>query len=204
MRWVIAKGCAVKHAGLYFARACLRTCVEAEASNSAALLIQGERSFCVYRHCYQTERTAEHQPLHVLLLCVKDAVFLNRKICLGWHCFSAPDRPDLPDSRSCLTEEWKARVDLAAAYRLCHRYGFNEAAVNHLTVMVPGTTNRFLVIAFGLMWNEVTARNLLSVDQVRTLGAELDCGRSGGGSGSSKCWPKPPHSSSRVCTCIST
>ena len=39
--------------------------------------------------------------------------------------------------------------------------------VNHLTMMVPGTKDRFLVFAFGLMWNEVTASNLLVVDTVR-------------------------------------
>ena len=30
--------------------------------------------------------------------------------------------------------EWKARVDLAATYRLCVYYGLHEGIVNHLTV----------------------------------------------------------------------
>ena len=64
-----------------------------------------------------------------------------------------------------MAEEWKARVDLAAAYRLCHLHKLNEGIVNHLTVMVPGQKNRFLVFPFGLMWNEVTASNLLVVDE---------------------------------------
>ena len=33
--------------------------------------------------------------------------------------------------------EWKARVDLAAAYRLCVYYGLHEGIVNHLTVCCP-------------------------------------------------------------------
>ncbi|CAL5227973.1 g11022 [Coccomyxa viridis] len=64
----------------------------------------------------------------------------------------------------CSDEEWKTRVDLAAAFRLCHRYGFNEGINNHLTAEVPGQKDRFLVFPFGLLWNEVTASNLLLVD----------------------------------------
>lgn len=35
----------------------------------------------------------------------------------------------------CSEEEWKFRVDLAAAYRLACRFGFNEGIVNHFTVL---------------------------------------------------------------------
>ncbi|EIE24287.1 arad-like aldolase/epimerase, partial [Coccomyxa subellipsoidea C-169] len=59
---------------------------------------------------------------------------------------------------------WRTRVDLAAAYRLCHRYGFSEGINNHLTVEVPGQKDRFLVFPFGMLWNEVTASSLLLVD----------------------------------------
>lgn len=31
-------------------------------------------------------------------------------------------------------QEWRTRVDLAAAFRLCHKYGLNEGINNHLTV----------------------------------------------------------------------
>jgi len=60
---------------------------------------------------------------------------------------------------------WQARVDLAAVYRLCHNHNFNEGVCNHLTVMAPGHDDKFLVIAYGLMWSEVTASNLLLVDK---------------------------------------
>ena len=53
-------------------------------------------------------------------------------------------------------EEWKARVDLAAIHRLCHNNVWNEGIQNHLTAAVPGRTDQFLIIAFGLLWNQVT------------------------------------------------
>jgi ribulose-5-phosphate 4-epimerase/fuculose-1-phosphate aldolase len=61
-------------------------------------------------------------------------------------------------------EIWQAKVDLAAAYRLANRYGFNEGIDNHFTLAVPGHPDRFLLNAFGLDWSEVTASNLLMVD----------------------------------------
>jgi ribulose-5-phosphate 4-epimerase/fuculose-1-phosphate aldolase len=61
-------------------------------------------------------------------------------------------------------EIWQARIDLAAAYRLAVRFGFNEGIDNHFTLMVPGSQDRFLLNAFGLHWSEVTASNLLVVD----------------------------------------
>jgi len=59
---------------------------------------------------------------------------------------------------------WQARVDLAAAYRLANRFGFNEGIDNHFTLMLPGSRDRFLLNAFGLHWSEITASNLLVVD----------------------------------------
>lgn len=59
---------------------------------------------------------------------------------------------------------WQARVDLAAAYRLAAHFGWSEGICNHLTLMVPGTDDRFLLIPYGLHWSEVTASNLIMVD----------------------------------------
>lgn len=58
----------------------------------------------------------------------------------------------------------EARIDLAAAYRLAVRFGLHEGICNHFTLMVPGTTDRFLLVAHGMHWSEVTASNLLTVD----------------------------------------
>jgi ribulose-5-phosphate 4-epimerase/fuculose-1-phosphate aldolase len=56
------------------------------------------------------------------------------------------------------------RVDLAAAYRLAVVHGFHEGICNHFTLAVPGRDDRFLVIPYGLHWSEVTAGNLIVVD----------------------------------------
>jgi ribulose-5-phosphate 4-epimerase/fuculose-1-phosphate aldolase len=65
----------------------------------------------------------------------------------------------------------RARVDLAACYRLCAHFGFNEGIDNHLTLMVPGYSDRFYLAPFGLHWSEVKDSDLLSLDfegQIRT------------------------------------
>jgi ribulose-5-phosphate 4-epimerase/fuculose-1-phosphate aldolase len=64
----------------------------------------------------------------------------------------------LPDSA-----EWQARVDLAAAHRLAVMHGFNEGIFNHLTLTVPGKSDRFLLNPFGLHWSEVTASCFMEV-----------------------------------------
>jgi ribulose-5-phosphate 4-epimerase/fuculose-1-phosphate aldolase len=59
---------------------------------------------------------------------------------------------------------WRARVDLAAAYRLAARFGYSEGICNHLTLMLPGSDDRFLLIPYGMHWSEVTASTLIVVD----------------------------------------
>ena len=51
----------------------------------------------------------------------------------------------------------QARVDLAACHRLAARFGLNEGIDNHLTMLVPGFTDRFYLAPFGLLWSEVKA-----------------------------------------------
>eukprot|EP00192_Tetraselmis_astigmatica_P020867 CAMPEP_0117686270 /NCGR_PEP_ID=MMETSP0804-20121206/22331_1 /TAXON_ID=1074897 /ORGANISM="Tetraselmis astigmatica, Strain CCMP880" /LENGTH=279 /DNA_ID=CAMNT_0005497893 /DNA_START=141 /DNA_END=976 /DNA_ORIENTATION=+ len=80
-----------------------------------------------------------------------------RKVLKGVTTFCCPDGYD--------EAAWKARVDLAACYQLLDEMDMNEGICNHLTVMVPGTTDRFLVIPYGMLWSEVTASNLLLVDE---------------------------------------
>src|SRR6202046_4335408 len=62
------------------------------------------------------------------------------------------------------TTQWPARVDLAAAHRLAVMHGFNEGIFNHLTLRVPGTSDRYYQIPFGLHWSEVTASCFMEVD----------------------------------------
>ena len=59
--------------------------------------------------------------------------------------------------------EWRMRVDLAAAHRLACMHGFSEGIFNHLTCSVPGKSDRYLQVPFGLHWSEITATCFLEV-----------------------------------------
>jgi ribulose-5-phosphate 4-epimerase/fuculose-1-phosphate aldolase len=60
--------------------------------------------------------------------------------------------------------EWEMRCDLAAAFRLSARMGLNAGIGNHFSLMLPESEDRFLVNARGLLFQEITASNLLVVD----------------------------------------
>lgn len=60
-------------------------------------------------------------------------------------------------------EQWQARVDLAAAHRMCVMHGMQEGIFNHLTYTVPGTTDRYYQIPFGMHWSEVSASSFMEV-----------------------------------------
>jgi len=61
-------------------------------------------------------------------------------------------------------EEWRARQDLACAYRLFDYFGWHELIYNHITVRVPNSENHFLINPFGLLYREVQASNLVKID----------------------------------------
>jgi ribulose-5-phosphate 4-epimerase/fuculose-1-phosphate aldolase len=65
-------------------------------------------------------------------------------------------------------DEWKARVELAACYRVFAMLGWTEMIYNHITVRLPdsasGGQKQFLINPFGLHYSEVTASNLVKID----------------------------------------
>jgi ribulose-5-phosphate 4-epimerase/fuculose-1-phosphate aldolase len=61
-------------------------------------------------------------------------------------------------------EEWKIRVDLAAAYRLIAYYGWDDLIFTHLSARIPGPEHHFLLNPYNLMFEEVTASSLVKVD----------------------------------------
>lgn len=67
-------------------------------------------------------------------------------------------------------EEWAQRVELAAIYRLVCRNGWNLGIYNHASARVPGEPDFFLMKGHRLLWDEVTASNLVKVN----LHEELD------------------------------
>jgi ribulose-5-phosphate 4-epimerase/fuculose-1-phosphate aldolase len=58
----------------------------------------------------------------------------------------------------------QARIDLAALHRICWSWGWSEAVVNHMTFMVPGSSEHFLLIPYGLHWSEVRASDFMIVN----------------------------------------
>jgi ribulose-5-phosphate 4-epimerase/fuculose-1-phosphate aldolase len=61
-------------------------------------------------------------------------------------------------------EEWDARVQLAAAYRVFDHLGWSELIYNHISLRVPGEDGTYLINPFGLHYSEVTASNLVKVN----------------------------------------
>jgi ribulose-5-phosphate 4-epimerase/fuculose-1-phosphate aldolase len=69
----------------------------------------------------------------------------------------------MKDSPTITAAEWQARVDLAAAHRLAVMHGFSEGIFNHLTLSVPGKSDRYYQIPFGLHWSEANASSFMEV-----------------------------------------
>jgi ribulose-5-phosphate 4-epimerase/fuculose-1-phosphate aldolase len=59
---------------------------------------------------------------------------------------------------------WQARVDLAACFRMAARLGLHEGICNHLSFVVPGRDDLFLVNPYGWAFSEITASRLLVCD----------------------------------------
>jgi ribulose-5-phosphate 4-epimerase/fuculose-1-phosphate aldolase len=72
-------------------------------------------------------------------------------------------------------DEWGARTQLAACYRIFNLLGWTELIYNHITLRVPKSASagerHFLINPFGLHYSEVTASNLIKID---TSGNILD------------------------------
>lgn len=63
-------------------------------------------------------------------------------------------------------EEWALRCDLAATYRLCALFGWDDLVFTHISVRAPdeGGAHRFLINPYGLLFDEITASSLVKVD----------------------------------------
>jgi ribulose-5-phosphate 4-epimerase/fuculose-1-phosphate aldolase len=61
-------------------------------------------------------------------------------------------------------EELEARRQLAACYRFFGRRNMDDLIYTHLSARIPGRPGRFLFIPFGMLFEEVTASNLIEVD----------------------------------------
>ncbi|HTK02386.1 MAG TPA: class II aldolase/adducin family protein [Bordetella sp.] len=84
---------------------------------------------------------------------------------------------NLPSMRGkCSEAEWEARVNLAACYRLVEIYGMADMMANHISVRVPDEEDAFLINAYGMMYEEITASSLLKVDHAGKVLSTPDFG----------------------------
>lgn len=60
--------------------------------------------------------------------------------------------------------EWQARVELAAAYRLTAIMGWTDMLGTHISCRVPGTHDQFLINPYGVLFEEMTASDLIKCD----------------------------------------
>lgn len=78
---------------------------------------------------------------------------------------NAPEKLSIPSMKERVSaEEWQARVDLAACYRLVADFGWSDLVFTHITARVPGTENQFLINPYGMMFDEITASSLVKID----------------------------------------
>lgn len=63
--------------------------------------------------------------------------------------------------------EWKARVELAACYRLVALYGWDDTIDTHISYRLDDDSDgqaQFLINPYGMMFEEITASSLVKID----------------------------------------
>jgi len=71
-------------------------------------------------------------------------------------------------------EEWQARVDCAALYRLVALHGWDDMIFTHISMRVPGPEHHFLINPYGMLFEEITASSLVKVDLDGNIVAPTD------------------------------
>jgi ribulose-5-phosphate 4-epimerase/fuculose-1-phosphate aldolase len=65
--------------------------------------------------------------------------------------------------------ERRVRADLAAAYRLVALAGWDDLIYSHISAALPDEPGHFLINPFGLAFAEVTASNLVKIDEAAVI-----------------------------------
>lgn len=73
------------------------------------------------------------------------------------------DLPKINLKNKVSESEWNTRVDLAACYRLVAFHGWDDLIYTHISARIPDT-EYYLINAFGLAFDEITASNLVKID----------------------------------------
>src|SRR5215470_12651798 len=77
------------------------------------------------------------------------------------------------------SEEWEARTSLSTVYRLIAHYGWGDVIYNHSSMRVPGEERKFLIKRHELLYEEVTASNLVKVSMDEDLDEKAGVNRPG-------------------------
>lgn len=68
------------------------------------------------------------------------------------------------DPSSISAEEWQARCDLAALYRLIAHFRWTDHIDTHISARVPGEPGHYLINRYGVLFHEMRASDLVKVD----------------------------------------
>ncbi|MFS7875236.1 class II aldolase/adducin family protein [Streptomyces asiaticus] len=67
-------------------------------------------------------------------------------------------------ARATSDEEHRLRRELAAVYRLVAHFRMTDLIFTHISVRLPGPEHHFLINPYGLLFEEITASNLVKID----------------------------------------
>ncbi|MFF4953243.1 class II aldolase/adducin family protein [Streptomyces chattanoogensis] len=68
------------------------------------------------------------------------------------------------DQAATADEELRLRRELAAVYRLVAHFRMTDLIFTHISARLPGPENHFLINPYGLLFEEITASNLVKID----------------------------------------
>ncbi len=60
--------------------------------------------------------------------------------------------------------EWEVRCNLAACYRVFVKFGWTDLIYTHISARHPTIEDRYFINPYGLLFEEITASNLIEVD----------------------------------------
>jgi ribulose-5-phosphate 4-epimerase/fuculose-1-phosphate aldolase len=69
-----------------------------------------------------------------------------------------------PPRLHCSDEEWRARCDLAALYRLVAHFRMTDFIYTHISARVPGPEHHFLINRYGVLFDQMRASDLVKID----------------------------------------
>ena len=81
--------------------------------------------------------------------------------------FNIPDPQGIPSLKGKVSDgEWRARVELAAAYRLFALFGWDDLVFTHLSARCDDESGeeRFLINPYGVLFEEMTASCLIKIN----------------------------------------